>query len=163
MGTDGAVDPGTPQVTVWGRDLVLPRATNAVLPVGFKAVQGWRWDMMIDSVTGSREVEKEEEGGTAGIRGHQELISGSEESCLSAVGGTETRLEFPVETDGRWLWSRMDPMFFLYFGDEGEIGRDGTAVLKLRYVLRNLNYKYHRTTASKFALLRKKTTKNQNT
>lgn len=87
-------DLGTPQVAVWGQDLVLPRATNAVLPVGFKAAQGWRWDVMVDSVKGRREVEKEEDGGTAGIRGHQELMSGSEESCLSAVGGTETRLEF---------------------------------------------------------------------
>lgn len=84
--------------------------------------------MMLDSVKGSREMEKEEEGGTAGVRGHQELISGSDESCLSAVGGTETRLEFPVQTDGRWLWSRMDPMFSCVLRMKGRL-----VVMALRY------------------------------
>lgn len=53
---------------------------------------------MIHSVKGSREVEKEEEGGTAGVRGHQELTGGSEESRVGAVEGAETGLGFLAQT-----------------------------------------------------------------
>lgn len=56
-------------------------------------------DVVINSVKCSREVEKDEEGGGAGVRGHQEVIGDSDESCLCAVGGTETRLEFFVQAE----------------------------------------------------------------
>lgn len=43
-------------------------------------------DVVINSVKGSREVEKNEVGSEAGVRGHQEVIGDSEESCLCTAG-----------------------------------------------------------------------------
>lgn len=53
---------------------------------------------MINSVKSSREVEKEEEGSGVRVRSHHEVVGDSDESCLSAVRGAETRLEFFIQT-----------------------------------------------------------------
>lgn len=50
--------------------------------------EGMKEDVVINSVKCSREVEKDEEGGGAGVRGHQEVIGDSDDSCLGAVGRT---------------------------------------------------------------------------
>lgn len=50
-------------------------------------------DVVINRAECSREDEKDKEGGGAGIRSPQQVIWDSVESCLGAVGWTETRME----------------------------------------------------------------------
>ncbi len=66
------------------------RDTNVVL-------EAVKEDVVINSIKCSREVEKDEEGSGAGVSGHQEVIGDSDESCLGAVGGTKTGLEFFIQ------------------------------------------------------------------
>lgn len=61
-------------------------------------LEAMKEDMVINSVKCSKEVEKDEEGSGAGVRGHQDVIDDSDESCLRTVGGTQTSLEFFVQT-----------------------------------------------------------------
>ena len=67
------------------------RDTNVVL-------EAVKEDVVVNSVKCSREVEENEKGSGAGVRGHQEVVCDSDESCLGAVGGAKTGLEFFVQT-----------------------------------------------------------------
>ena len=54
-------------------------------------------DVVVYRIKRSREVEENEEGWGARVRGHQEVTGDSDEGCFCAVGGTETGLEFFIE------------------------------------------------------------------
>ena len=85
-------------------------------------------DVVINSIKCSREVEKDEEGGGAGVRGHQEVVCDSDESCLCAVGGAETGLEFFIQIiEFKMVVELNGNNSFKSFGDEGEVG-DGSVI-----------------------------------
>lgn len=78
---------------------------------------------MTDSVEGCSEVQEDEDGEVAGVGGEEEVISDFEQSCFSAVFGTEARLEWFIETVGSKVGLELGGNdTFQDFRQKGEVG-----------------------------------------